>query len=80
MPIKLKLTADNVKEFIDLCVRQHCDINVLSGRVCVDGKSLIGVANMVGRVVQVAPVTFDMLEVEEFYRALQPLGAYREEF
>ena len=77
--IYLQLNADNVERLCNICSSFDFDTNVISGRVCVDGKSVIGVMKMCGRVVLLAPVTYDDFEVEEFYRKAKEIGAYYSE-
>ena len=80
MPILLKLTADNAEKLCEICNEFECDINVINGSTCVDGKSLIGVTHMANHVVQLSPVTFDDYVVETFFRKVEPLGAYKEAY
>ena len=71
--MKFNLTIDNAGRLCKLCQSCNYDINVMSGRVCVDGKSEIGVISMSGRIVDVIPVTYDNFEVMEFERKLDTL-------
>lgn len=77
--IKLFLTIDKVEQLCGICDRLDFDVNVMCGRVCVDGRSVLGVTQMCGRVVDVIPVTQDPYEIESFYRSIQELGAYKSE-
>lgn len=77
--IMLEVDMDNAPELARICNECDFDINVMSGRVCVDGKSIMGVMEMVGHVVLLIPVTNDWFEAEKFYRLVKPLGAYKKE-
>lgn len=41
--IRMKLTVDKVNKFCAICDSLDIDVNVISGRLCVDGKSVMGV-------------------------------------
>jgi len=77
--IRMKLTVDKVNKFCAICDSLNIDVNVISGRLCVDGRSVMGVMEMCGRDVTLAPVTNDYFEIEEFFRKVSELGAYRTE-
>lgn len=79
MDIKMNMTLENVNKFCSICDGVDFDVNVMCGRVCVDGRSVLGVTQMCGRVVDVVPVTQDHYEIESFYRSIQELGAYKSE-
>lgn len=78
--IKLPLTVENVNKLCAICDSFDFDTNVLCGRQCVDGKSIMGVMEMTGHVVTLSPVTYDLFEVEQFFRKVQTIGAYKEEW
>lgn len=77
--IKLQLDINRIEDFCHICETFPFDVNVMCGRVAVDGKSIIGVAKMAGHIVDLIPVTQDEHEIESFYRAMKPLGAYKAE-
>lgn len=77
--IKLYLDIDKVNKLCAICETCDFDVNVMCGRICVDGRSVMGVSQMCGRVVDLAPVTYDDYEVETFYRLVKDLGAYKSE-
>lgn len=75
--IYLELDVSKVNKLCAICESMDCDINVLCGRVCVDGKSVMGVAQFCGRVVTLAPVTDDDYIYETFYKKVKDIGAYK---
>lgn len=79
MVIKLNLDITKVNKLCAICDKSPFDVNVLCGRVCVDGKSVMGVAQMCGRVITLSPVTSDKFEIEMFFRQVKELGAYKSE-
>jgi len=79
MEIKLNLDVDKVGKLCSICDTCDYDINVISGRVCVDGKSVLGVMEMCGRVVTLVPVAVNDSDYEEFFKKVEPLGAYKSE-
>lgn len=79
MKIKMNLELKNVGKFCAICCQKNFDINVMNGRTCVDGKSVLGVMGICGGVVTIAPVTDDEFKIEEFFRQIQPFGAYKTE-
>ena len=79
MEIRMNLQAKNVTKFVTVCGSMDFDVNVINGRQCVDGRSVIGVMEMCGHIVTIAPVTDDEIEIERFFRKIKPLGAYKTE-
>ena len=77
--IKLNLKIEHVNKLCAICEGLDFDVNVICGRVCVDGRSVMGVSQMCGRVVLLVPVTDDEYEIETLYRQVAPLGAYKTE-
>lgn len=77
--ILLDLDIDKVNKLCSICDSMDCDINVMCGRICVDGKSVMGVAQMCGRIVSLIPVTDDDYIYETFYRKVAEIGAYKKE-
>ena len=77
--IRLFLDISMVNKFCAICEGTDFDVNVICGRVCVDGRSVLGVTQMCGRVVTLAPVTQDEYDIETFFRKVEPLGAYKVE-
>ena len=79
MEIQLKLDVTKVNPLCHICDTMPFDVNVISGRICVDGKSIMGVMEMCGRTVTLAPVTQDNTEFEMFFDKVQEIGAYKTE-
>lgn len=77
--IAIQLDIDNAQELARICNECDFDVNVMDGRVCVDGKSIMGVMEMVGHCVTLAPVTDDIFAIEKFYRRVKEIGAYKKE-
>lgn len=57
--IKIKLTTpEMIAEFINICSKYECDINLYDGRNVIDAKSLIGVfAIAQGKVLEVQVIS-----------------------
>ncbi len=78
--IVMNLTVDKVNKLCNICDAFDFDVNIVSGRVCVDGKSVMGVMKMCGRKVTVIPVTDDEDAWERFYQRMsEEVDAYKEE-
>ena len=77
--ILIKLDLDRVNRLSAICAETECDINVMCGRQCVDGKSVMGVAQFVGRVVSLIPITDDAYVYETFYRKVAEIGGFKKE-
>lgn len=64
--IKLLLPED-ITDFVNMCSRYECDINIYDGSNIVDAKSIIGVFSIQqGKVVEVQAVTSDEDVVIDF--------------
>lgn len=47
MPIKLNLSnKDNIKRFININMNTNCEIDVVNGRISIDGKSIVGLMSL----------------------------------
>ncbi len=79
MEIRLDLTLDKVNKLCAICESLKFDVNVICGRVCVDGCSVLGVMEMCGRTVVLAPVTINDEEYDYFYERVKEVGAYKTE-
>ena len=83
---KLLMTMDIVNDFCAICNKYDFDVNVLDGRrICIDGKSLVGVTELCGKVVDVSPVVLgdsmeDNLKIANFFADIKKLGAYKEAY
>ena len=76
MSIKLQLTVDKVNKFCSICEGLDYDVDVCYGRICVDGKSVMGVMEMCGRDVTITPLTDNKEDVDVFFSKVQDLGGY----
>ena len=65
---KIKLsTPEMVSEFINVCSKYDCDINLYDGRNTIDAKSLIGVfAIAQGKVIEVQAISSDESVISRF--------------
>lgn len=77
--ILIKLDIEKVNRLSAICSETECDVNVMCGRQCVDGKSVMGVAQFVGRVVSLIPITDDAYIYETFYRKVAEIGGFKKE-
>ena len=77
--IKLELKVEIVNRLCAICESSDFDVNVICGRVCVDGRSIIGVMKMCGRIVTLSPITQDQYDIETFYRRVKEIGAFYSE-
>lgn len=66
--IKIKLTTPElIAEFINVCSKYDCDINLYDGRNILDGKSLIGVfAIAQGKIIEVQAISSDESVISRF--------------
>lgn len=59
MSIVLK-TSEMVADFINICAKYDCDINVYDGSNILDGKSIIGIFSVTqGKVIEVQAISPD---------------------
>lgn len=65
---KIKLaTPEDITDFVNICSRYECDVNIYDGSTTVDAKSIIGVFSIQqGKVVEVQAITSDENVVVEF--------------
>ncbi len=66
--LKIKLsTLEIVSDFIKVCSKYDCDINVYDGSIIVDAKSIIGVFSIVqGKEIEVQVITNDKNVISGF--------------
>lgn len=66
--IKIRLiTPELIVEFINICSKYSCDINLYDGRNILDGKSLIGVfAIAQGKIIEVQAISSDESVISSF--------------
>lgn len=63
--IKLN-TAKEVMLFVNVCAKFDCDIICINGRYHIDGKSIMGMINFIGKEIEVDFKCSDMRVVELF--------------
>lgn len=70
---KIKLsTPEMVSEFINVCSKYECDINLYDGRNVIDAKSIIGVfAIAQGKVIEVQAISSDESVILKFIDAMR---------
>lgn len=75
--IKIKLTTPElVAEFINICSKYDCDINLYDQRNIVDAKSIIGVfAVTQGKEIEVQAITSDEIVILEFIKDMKKFEA-----
>ena len=73
----MKLDLNQVNKLCAICDSVDYDVNVICGRLCVDGRSVMGVMEMCGRVVVLSPVTQNEDEYNDFYNRVKEIGAYK---
>ena len=57
--IKLPLPED-IADFVNICSKYDCDINVYDGRTIIDAKSIVGIFSIEpGKTVEVQAITSD---------------------
>ena len=66
--IKIKLsTPETVCDFINVCSKYECDINLYDGRSVIDAKSIVGVfAIAQGKSIEVQAITADESVISRF--------------
>lgn len=66
MRIVLK-TPEMIAEFINICSKYECDINLYDGRNVIDAKSIIGVFTIgQGKVIEVQAISSDESVISRF--------------
>ncbi len=65
---KIRLsTPEMVSDFINVCSKYDCDVNLYDGRSVIDGKSIIGVfAIAQGKVIEVQAISSDESVISKF--------------
>lgn len=66
--IKIKLTTPElIAEFINVCSKYDCDINLYDGRNIIDAQSIVGVFTVAqGKEVEVKAITSDESVISKF--------------
>lgn len=75
--IKIKLTTPElIAEFINICSRYECDINLYDQRNIIDAKSLIGVfAVTQGKEIEVQAISSDESVISSFIEDMRKFEA-----
>lgn len=65
---KIKLvTPEDITDFVNMCSKYECDVNIYDGSTVVDAKSIIGVFGIQqGKIIEVQAITSDEDVVVEF--------------
>lgn len=67
---KVKITLKNPKEianFINICSKYDCDVDLYDGSVVVDAKSIVSVFSVqLGKIVEVKAITSDESVISKF--------------
>lgn len=71
--IKIKLaTPEDITDFVNMCSRYECDVNIYDGSTVVDAKSMIGVFSIQqGKVVEVQAITHDENIIDDFMKNIR---------
>ncbi len=75
---KIRLsTPEMVSDFINVCSKYDCDVNLYDGRSVIDGKSIIGVfAIMQGKVIEVQAISSDESVITKFIKDMRKFEVY----
>ena len=81
---KLLIKIDSLETVNAICAvcmkyRGEFEVDIYCGRYCVDGISVIGVTSMLGREVNVVPITDDDNLIGIFINDMKEIGAYERE-
>ena len=69
--IKL-LTPDDITDFVNMCSRYECDVNIYDGSTVIDAKSIIGVFNIQqGKIVEVQAITSNEDVIIDFMKNIR---------
>ena len=70
---KIKLvTPEDITDFVNMCSKYECDVNIYDGSTVVDAKSIIGVFSIQqGKVVEVQAITHDENVVVDFMKNIR---------
>jgi len=76
--IKIKLSSPEiVSDFIKVCSKYECDINLYDGRNVIDAKSIIGVFTIAqGKVIEVQVITEEEDTIIKFIDDMKQFGVY----
>lgn len=70
---KIKFTTpEDITDFVNMCSRYECDVNIYDGSTVIDAKSIIGVFSIQqGKTVEVQVVTHDEDVVVDFMKNIR---------
>ena len=70
---KIKLaTPEDITDFVNMCSKYECDVNIYDGSTVVDAKSMIGVFSIQqGKAVEVQAITSDEDVVVDFMKNIR---------
>ena len=70
---KIKLvTPEDITDFVNMCSKFDCDVNIYDGSTVVDAKSMIGVFSIPqGKVIEVQSITHDEDVVNNFLKNIR---------
>ena len=70
---KIKLvTPEDITDFVNMCSKYECDVNIYDGSTIVDAKSMIGVFSIQqGKVIEVQAITSDEDVVVDFIKNIR---------
>lgn len=65
---KIKLsTPESVSDFVNICSKYECDINVYDGSTIIDAKSMVGVFSIQqGKIIEVQAISSDENVISRF--------------
>lgn len=67
--------VSKAQEFVKICSRYEEDINVCSGRLVIDAKSILGIFSLdLSKPVEVEILSEDTIKEESFYKNIAKLG------
>lgn len=66
--LKIKLsTLEMISDFINICSKYDCDINVYDESNMLDGKSIVGIFTISqGKIIEVQAISFDKSVISSF--------------
>ena len=70
---KIKLvTPEDITDFVNMCSKYECDVNIYDGSTIVDAKSIIGVFGIQqGKVIEVQAITHYKNVIVEFMKNIR---------
>lgn len=71
MKIKVKITSDNIAQFVDLCNTFESDIDLSKDHYITDGKSYLGVSTLIGSACCININSSNNEEIEKFNKEMK---------